>query len=113
MRAIHNANIIWKQKHKAHNKNNLNKSKIAYVDKWVSNKQINQKLSNNIWKAPYIIGAQIKQTLIRQYMGGQWRGGSSHLHTPTPSAHYIHTTITTCDNIYSPLALTHTSKTST
>ena len=43
-----------------------------YVDKWLSNNQINQKLSNHFWKNNKITYAQITQTLkfqYAQYMG--------------------------------------------
>src|ERR1700738_2077621 len=46
--------------------------KYPYVDKWISNKQINQKLSNHFWKSKQIPDTQITQTLkfrYAQYMG--------------------------------------------
>ena len=46
--------------------------KHPYVDKWLSNDQINQKLSNHFWKNNKISDAQITQTLkfrYAQYMG--------------------------------------------
>ena len=48
------------------------KRKSPYVDKWLSNEQINQKLSNHFWKDDKIPDTQITQTLkfrYAQYMG--------------------------------------------
>ena len=48
------------------------RNKFPYVDKWVSNTQINQKLSNHFWKNDQIPDTQITQTLkfrYAQYMG--------------------------------------------
>ena len=45
---------------------------FPYVEKWLSNEQINQKLSNHFWKNNKITDSQITQTLIfryAQYMG--------------------------------------------
>ncbi len=45
---------------------------FPYVDKWLSNTQINQKLSNHFWKNKKVTDAQITQTLkfrYAQYMG--------------------------------------------
>ena len=47
-------------------------NKFPYVEKWLSNTQINQKLSNHFWKNNKITDAQITQTLkfrYAQYMG--------------------------------------------
>ena len=46
--------------------------KFPYVEKWLTNKQINQKLSNHFWKNKKVTDAQITQTLkfrYAQYMG--------------------------------------------
>ena len=46
--------------------------KFPYVEKWLTNKQINQKLSNHLWEDKKIPDAQITQTLKfrdAQYMG--------------------------------------------
>ena len=48
------------------------RQKFPYVDKWLSNEQINQKLSNHFWKDDKVPGTQITQTLkfrYAQYMG--------------------------------------------
>ena len=48
------------------------KHKIPYVDKWLSNDQINQKISNHFWKNDKATDAQISQTSkfrYAQYMG--------------------------------------------
>ena len=37
----------------------LAQSKFTYIDKWTSNNQINHKLSNQLWKNPKIVDAQI------------------------------------------------------
>ena len=39
------------------------KRKFPYVDKWLSNNQINQKLSNHFQKNKNVLDAQITQTL--------------------------------------------------
>ena len=47
-------------------------TKFPYVDKWLSNTQINQKLSNHFWKNDNVTNAQITQTIksrYAQYMG--------------------------------------------
>ena len=48
---------------KCHCKQDIAKSKFAYVNKWVCNEQINQNLSKHFWKASRISNAQITQTL--------------------------------------------------
>ena len=48
------------------------KQKFPYVDKWLSNEQINQKLSNHFWKNDKVPDTQITQNLkfrYAQYMG--------------------------------------------
>jgi hypothetical protein len=50
----------------------LAKHKFPYVDKWLSNDQIKEKLSNHFWKNDKVTNAQITQTLkleYAQYMG--------------------------------------------
>lgn len=37
--------------------------KCMYVNKWLSNEQINQKLSNQLWKSKHVSDTQITQTL--------------------------------------------------
>ena len=59
---------------KAHNYREVRttQNKYPYVEKWLSNDQINQKLSNHFWKNNKITDAQITQTLkfsYAQYMG--------------------------------------------
>jgi hypothetical protein len=52
------------------------KRKFTYVDKWLSNEQINQNLSNHFWKDDKIPDTQITQTLkfrYAQYMGNHRR----------------------------------------
>ena len=47
-------------------------NKYPYIEKWLSNDQINQKISNHLWKHNKITDAQITQTLkfiYAQYMG--------------------------------------------
>ena len=43
------------------------KNKFPYVDKWLSNDQINHKLSNHFWKNEKVTDAQISQTLKFRY----------------------------------------------
>ena len=46
--------------------------KYPYVNKWISNEQIHQKLSNHFWKSKQVPDTQITQTLklrYAQYMG--------------------------------------------
>ena len=48
--------------------------KFPYLEKWLTNKQINQKLSNHFWKNKNVTDTQITQTLkfrYAQYMGNQ------------------------------------------
>ena len=50
------------------------KSKFPYVDKWISNTQINQKNINHLWKNKHVTYAQITQTVKfrdAQYMGNR------------------------------------------
>jgi hypothetical protein len=50
----------------------LAKQKSPYVAKWLSNEEINQKLSNHFWKNDKVPDTQITQTLkfrYAQYMG--------------------------------------------
>lgn len=50
----------------------ITKIEYAYVNKWVSNVQIDQKFPNHYWKTPSIFDARIMQTLkmsCAQYMG--------------------------------------------
>ena len=52
------------------------KNKIPYVDNWLSNTQINQKLSNHLWKNNNVTNAQITHTLkfrYVQYMGNHMK----------------------------------------
>ena len=46
---------------------NLAKHKFPYVDKWLSNTQINQKLSNHFWQDEKIPDTQTTQTLKFRY----------------------------------------------
>ena len=48
------------------------KAKFPYVDKWLSNTQINQKLSNHFWKNEILTDAQI--TLILKFRYAQYMG---------------------------------------
>ena len=48
------------------------KRKFPYVDKWLSNKQINHKLSNHFWKDDKVPDTQVTQTLKFRY--GQYMG---------------------------------------
>ena len=51
---------------------NLAKREFTYVNKWLANKQINQKLSNYFWKNDHMPDTQITQTpkfRYAQYMG--------------------------------------------
>lgn len=43
------------------------KTTFTYVDKWLSNTQINQKLTNHFWKKRNVTNAQIIQTLKFRY----------------------------------------------
>ena len=46
--------------------------KFPYVEKWLANERINQKLSNQLWKNKKVTDVQITQTLkfrYAQYMG--------------------------------------------
>ena len=79
---------------KAHNYQEVRtaQNKYPYVKKWLSNDQINQKLSNHFWKNNKISDAQITQALkfrYAQYMGNQRKKTSSGLsNSKTPTAHY-------------------------
>jgi hypothetical protein len=75
------------------------KNKFPYVDKWLSNTQINQKLSNHFWHNGMVLDTQITQTLklrYAQYMGNHQKKIFSNLsHTKIPTVHYaIETNVT-------------------
>jgi hypothetical protein len=68
------------------------KNKFPYVDKWLSNDQINHKLSNHFWKNEKATDAHISQTLkfrYAQYMGNQRKKHLLATHTPKPQLHYV------------------------
>ena len=69
--AIRNLSTFITKEHETR-ETTLVKHKFPYVDKWLSNDQINQKLSNHFWKSDKVTDAQITQTLkfkYAQYMG--------------------------------------------
>ena len=69
--AIRNLHTFITKEHKSRI-TALAKQKFLYVDKWLSNEQINQKLSNHFWKNNNIPDTQVTQTLkfgYAQYMG--------------------------------------------
>jgi len=86
--------------------------KYPYVDKWLSNDQINQKLSNHFWKNNKISDAQITQILkfrYAQYMGNHKKKtffGPSY--TKTPTVHYATKMKETHGHTYYQHANTHT-----
>jgi hypothetical protein len=53
--------------------------KFPYVDKWLSNTQINQKLSNYLWKDESVTDAQLTQTLKFRYAQYMGRGECYHM----------------------------------
>jgi hypothetical protein len=69
--AIRNLRTFITKEH-GNRETSLAKHKFPYVDKWLSNIQINQKLSNHFWQDEKIPDTQITQTLkfrYAQYMG--------------------------------------------
>lgn len=64
--AIRNLHTFVTQAHK-NREIGMAKSKFPYVDKWVSNTQINQKISNHLWKNKHVTDAQITQKLKLRY----------------------------------------------
>jgi hypothetical protein len=69
------------------------KNKFPNDNKWLSNDQINHKLSNHFWK-----NIQISQTLkfrYAQYMGNHRKNIFGHTNTKTPTAHHVIKTIET------------------
>jgi hypothetical protein len=73
--ASYNLYMFIRKTHKNH-EIELAKRKFPYVDKWLSNKQINQKLPNHFWKKVHMAYTQITQTLKyrhAQYMGNHRR----------------------------------------
>ncbi len=66
----------------------LAKRKFPYVDKWLSNEQINQKLSNHFWKNENTLDTQITQILkfrFAQYMGNHRKNIFWPLNYPNPN----------------------------
>jgi hypothetical protein len=71
-------------------------NKFPYVDKWLSNKQINKKPSNYLWKNKKVTDAQITQTLnfrYAQYVGNHLKKRKrktsfGHSNSKIPTAHY-------------------------
>ena len=62
--------------------------KFPYVDKWLSNEQINHKLSNHLWKNANVSDTQITQTLkfrFAQYMGHHGKNIFQPLNYPNPN----------------------------
>ena len=66
MGAIRNLQTYINKEHR-NQESRLARSKFTYIDKWTSNDQINHKFSNQFWKNPGTIDAQITQTLKVQY----------------------------------------------
>ena len=63
------------------------KNKFSYIDKWLSNTQITQKLSNYFWRNEKIPDTQITQALkfrYAQYMGNHREKHIMASHTPKP-----------------------------
>lgn len=80
--------------------------KFSYVDKWLSNDQINYKLSNHFWEAMGMADTRITQTLKLQYIQYMRTIGKTyfrHSLSPTPSAPYGPTMVET----YDPMSYTH------
>ena len=68
-------------------------NKSPYVEKWLTNKQINQKLSNHLWKIKEITDAQITPTLkfrYAQYMGNHRKNIFSPLKFQNPNCTLCH-----------------------
>ena len=68
-------------------------NRFPYVDKWLSNEQINQKLSNHFWKNVNIPYTQITQTLkfrFAQYMGNHRKNIFWPLKYPNPNCTLCH-----------------------
>ena len=60
--AIRNLSTFIAKTHESYEAT-LAKRKFPYVDKWLSNEQINQKLSNHLWNNANVSDTQITQTL--------------------------------------------------
>ena len=87
--------------------------KYPYVEKWLSNDQIHQKLSNHLWKNNQITDAQITQILkfrYAQYMGNHLKTSSGPSNSRTPTAHYATKMTETHGHIYYSRVNIHTSK---
>ena len=77
--------------------------KFPYVDRWLSNKQINRKLSNHLWKKKKVTDAKIIQILkfrYAQYMGNHRKNIFWRLKFQNPTAHYATKMTETCGPIY-------------
>ena len=87
------------------------KAKFPYVEKWLSNTQINEKLSNHFWKNEMVTDAQITQTLkfrYAQYMGNHRKIIFGPLTHPNPKCTLCHLNdkdtwpylLSTCEHSY-------------
>ena len=68
----------------------MRKTSFPYIEKWLSNTQINQKFSNLSWKSENVTDAQITQTLkfrYAQYMGNHKINIFWPLTHPNPNCH--------------------------
>lgn len=65
------------------------KNEFQYVDKWLSNEQINHKTCNYFWNAPIILDARITQrlNLDMHNIWGTTRKSYFGLTHPTPIIH--------------------------
>ena len=108
--AICNLNTSITKEHRTR-KTTLAQNKFSYVDKWLSNDQINQKLSNRFCKNNKVADAQISQMLTfryAQYMGNHMKNIFGPSHTKTPTAPYAITTTKTHGPIFYHHVNTHT-----
>ena len=83
---------IHKKKHENYEAT-LAKRKFPYVDKWLLNEQINQKLSDHFWKNVSVPDSQITQTLkfrFAQYMGNHRKNIFWPLNYPNPNCTLCH-----------------------
>ena len=108
--AIRNLHTFITKDHEAR-ETALAKRNFTYVDKWLSNEHINQKLSNHFWKDDKIPDTQITQTLkfrYAQYMGNHRKNIFWPLKYQNPNCTLCHTNdrdtwphlLSTCEHPY-------------
>ena len=110
--ALRNLHIFVTKAHDNHEVM-VAQNKFPYVDKWLTNKQINQKLSNQIWKKQKVMDAQITRTLkfiYAQYMGNLKKNICGLSNSKTPTAHYATKTTETHGPTYYPCVNTLSKK---